>query len=1371
MPDFVRRTCTEFGEDGQVKKNADGSERTCLSFEEFRDTDAYVLLGPPGAGKSKTFEQEAACLKTDPPVTARNFITLGVDKHPEWHNTTLFIDGLDEMRAGSFDGRTPLDGIRKKLDQLDRPRFRLSCREADWFGANDRDNLKAVSRNGQVVVLHLDLLTEADIIKILRDNLEVDDPEKFVGEAHQRGLGTLLTNPQSLSMLVKAGAGGDWPETRMQTFNMACRTLLREHNQDHRVAKPDNIDISHLLDAAGRLCAVQLLTGGAGYTLPGTESEHEYPGLEQISGENQEVFRHVLGTKLFTMPPEGPAVPVHRHVAEFLAARYLADLIENGLPVGRILALMTGDDGGVVSELRGISAWLAAHSKTGRMAIIERDPIGTILYGDVREFSVDEKRRLIDGLYRESRKNPWFFGSLEMMDSRFGDLATPDMEEVFREALTSPTREEIHQGLVVVLVEALRHGSAVPELMAVVLGVIKDDSWWPRIRDRALDTILHQGRNDQQTEATLMALLTDVYDGSGPDSDDRLLGHLLNGLYPWKLSTSEIFQYLRPPKKTSLTSPYELFWSGYVVENSTNAQRVELLDILVERYKKVSAEIQEDTPPDLPFSSLLSDLLGRFLKTSQEEIAPDRLFSWLEVAALDFLDTDRDELSDWLSNHPEIQKVIIAKCIEDCHGKQPFGSFSTCVSMKRSRLFNATLPPDFGSWCLDQAIHATDDNAAIWYILQVANAVLWHDEGLTREIVEERLTHNPFLKGAFENALKERLTQREESKNRENEIKKKSEKKKSKKRQDFRDLVKKHVPALSENRFPSALLDYLAAAYFGEPIDIRVEGNNSRDRLHNLLEGDTALIEAVLAALRNSINRSDVPTDTEIIRLRAGNQRYFLELPFLASLEELSEPEKKPPLNEKQMRQAIAFYYTSVTLRYYRGDKPHWYQWLLSRRPEVVSDVLIAFVRSELRNGREHFPEASKLAFSKEHEEVARRASLTLLELFPVRCTSRQLGLLNALLIAALFHSEKEAFEKLIEHKLSFQSMNIAQRIYWVAAGFFASPASYRETLEASLSGHEQRIRHLAEFLTTYRDQSAWATLFNRFGVLELELLIRLLGVSYRPISYSSRVMSYDGTQMMTTDLVTALINRLASLRSRDATEALESLSSDNSLSPWRFNVVNAASRQNAIRREASFRHKEVEQVLQVFENLRPANAADLTALMTDILSEMAKRIRDGDTSDWRQYWNVDSYNRPQSPKPEPGCRDALLSDLRLKLERLEVNVKIDAQPEVRHADDKPADISVTHGDFNVPIEIKKSTHRDLWRAIREQLIAKYTRDPGADGYGIYLVFWFGVEDCQMPPSGKRPASAHELQERLLDTLSPDEKFKISICVIDVSKP
>ena len=85
-----------------------------------------------------------------------------------------------------------------------------------------------------------------------------------------------------------------------------------------------------------------------------------------------------------------------------------------------------------------------------------------------------------------------------------------------------------------------------------------------------------------------------------------------------------------------------------------------------------------------------------------------------------------------------------------------------------------------------------------------------------------------------------------------------------------------------------------------------------------------------------------------------------------------------------------------------------------------------------------------------------------------------------------------------------------------------------------------------------------------------------------------------------------------------------------------------------------------------------------LAALTMDALSDMAKRVRDGNTSDWRQYWNMNSPKQPVTPKHEDLCRDALLSDLRLKLERVEVHVKINAQREGSYADDKRADICVT---------------------------------------------------------------------------------------------
>ena len=91
--------------------------------------------------------------------------------------------------------------------------------------------------------------------------------------------------------------------------------------------------------------------------------------------------------------------------------------------------------------------------------------------------------------------------------------------------------------------------------------------------------------------------------------------------------------------------------------------------------------------------------------------------------------------------------------------------------------------------------------------------------------------------------------------------------------------------------------------------------------------------------------------------------------------------------------------------------------------------------------------------------------------------------------------------------------------------------------------------------------------------------------------------------------------------------------------------------------------------------------------------------------------------------------------------------------------------------DFQVPVEVKKNTHRDLWSAMRNQLIEHYTAEPATGGYGIYAAFWFGANRTQLPPSGRRPANPEDLEKRLLEALSAKERRKVSVCVIDVSRP
>ena len=161
----------------------------------FRDCDAYVLLGSPGAGKTVSFKQEAA---EGGYYDVRDFTNLNAE---HWDKAkTLFIDGLDEMRVTAPDPRTPLDAIRGRLDALERPRFRLSCREADWFGAPDQGRLESVSPDGTVKVLRLDPLSEDNIRGIL-DGEGVEEIDQFVDEARDRGLEALLSEPSNPEVL------------------------------------------------------------------------------------------------------------------------------------------------------------------------------------------------------------------------------------------------------------------------------------------------------------------------------------------------------------------------------------------------------------------------------------------------------------------------------------------------------------------------------------------------------------------------------------------------------------------------------------------------------------------------------------------------------------------------------------------------------------------------------------------------------------------------------------------------------------------------------------------------------------------------------------------------------------------------------------------------------------------------------------------------------------------------------------------------------------------------------------------------------------------------------------------------------------------
>ena len=1341
MSIIVPRTCTKI-----LSKDANQHrEEESRSLEAFRDTPAYVLLGDPGAGKTTAFEVECEALRENAClVTARDFLTFDPQYHPEWHDKTLFIDGFDEIRVGANDARTPFDQIRGRLDALGRPHFRLSCREADWLGANDRRHLESVSPDSKVPVLRLNPLTDSDIADILNNRPDIGDAQAFIAAAEERGVDGLLANPQTLNMLTDVVAqGGGWPKSRKETFEMACGQMVREHNEEHQAAQESNTPPApdQLLDAAGRLCAVQLISGVAGFTLRG-QTDEDYPAPDQCDYDRREVLRSALVTKLFKGPSNN-RIPVHRHIAEFLGARHLAQIIERDIPARRVIALIAGEDGSVVTEMRGVSAWLAAHCKDARADLIERDPIGVGLYGDIREFSTENKYALMESLSREAAR----LDSVWSMTAAFGALATPDMESEIKERLSDSGRDRGHQIFIGFVLDVLREGSPLPNFSDILLEIVRDDKWWPGVNYTALNAFIHNCPDSPEKTDKFKALLADIHSGSLSDADNELLGTLLAQLYPQELPPSEVWDCLSEKGNTEFFGSYWRFWDTELLKKSSDEQVVELLDNLQQRLPCLESALDVRHLNKLPLK-----LLAHGLKAHGDQLDTEHLYDWLSVRSERMRNSLNDqaiqEIRSWLERRPKIHKAIFMEGLSRCPESDEFRRHAIKV---QNRLYGASSPPDFGPWCLKQADALADTKPLIAeYLLGRA-----FNEGLSREVLQEYTQRNETLK-VYLDRLLDSIAEATEFEEQWQQEEQQQEQERQQQQEQWLAYIRSNKDALCENRAEPALLYKLAQVYFGHFDDF--SGTDGPEIVAKMLRGDCGLINATLRSFRGAVDREDVPDVKEILSLRKKRYRHNLGLPFLAGLAELERiaPEEDPSRwSDDRIRRAIAFCYCTSHADY----RPGWYRRLITARPKIVAEVQVQFAICEFRSGREHIYKLAELAHDTDHDQVAKYASLPLLRAFPTRCKQKQIEGLDHLLWAAIQHADRASLEELIRRKLSRSSMNVAQRVHWLAAGIIVSPETYNASLSEFVQVRESRIRYLVAFFDSRVQFS-----FDVLGTPGLELLIRLIGDYAGPDQWWNEE-GLVTPAMQASRLVNGLIQRLAASPTKDASDALGRLLADSSLSRWRDVLSQAQDTQRVTWRDASYRHPTIEQVCQTLNGGTPANPGDLAALVMHRLRELADQIRRGNTDDWRQYWN-EPHGQLPTPKHEDHCRDALLSDLRQRLPQ-----GIDAQPEGQYANNKRADIRVSYGDFQVPVEIKKNMHRDLWSACKNQLIKLYTSAPDTDGYGIYLVFWFGKKHTQASEEGTRPANAEELKKRLKATLSPDEARKISVCVIDVSRP
>ena len=249
------------------------------------------------------------------------------------------------------------------------------------------------------------------------------------------------------------------------------------------------------------------------------------------------------------------------------------------------------------------------------------------------------------------------------------------------------------------------------------------------------------------------------------------------------------------------------------------------------------------------------------------------------------------------------------------------------------------------------------------------------------------------------------------------------------------------------------------------------------------------------------------------------------------------------------------------------------------------------------------------------------------------------------------------------------------------------------------------------------------------------------------------------------------LITTLSARPGADADLCLSRLRQEPALSSYHPWISSQLAIQREVSRQARYESPTWSATCAALRGGVPAKIEDLKALFLAHLASLAQDLRHSNLDQFRVFWNERSLEL-EEPRDEEYCRDRLLDYIRPHLQP----IGLWAEPEGHMVADKRADIVIqAPNTLKLPVEVKRDSHRELWTAAENQLDRLYTRDPGAAGYGVYLVLYFGPErggGIKPHPSGTPIADSPVELEKALNAAVPEpHRNRIMCVVVDVSPP
>lgn len=1321
------------------------------AFNVHQGTANLILLGDPGAGKSSLF-QAAAQAWNGHFLSVRDFLNTPTDALPR--DRPIWIDALDETRAGRSDQST-VNLLVRKLYDLKPLGVRLSCRTADWLGKTDLVAFRPYfqANGGDAVVVQLEALSKYEQLSILQTH-EIRDAEQFLAEAEQRELATLLENPQTLLLLAAVVSGNNWPASRTELFEKSSIIALGELNDLHveRALNGAHYDATQLIDAAGALCALRLLSSCQGFTRSVRSVDSDIPSFVKLTLEPQDLRHAVMLRRVFRTVGDQSVDYVHRTVAEYLAARWLVKRLCNGLPLGRLMSLI-GLDGKPTTSLRGLCAWLAtlAPEQPGFLAM---DPMGLLMYGDASRLLPADKRRLLDELIKLSAEDPWFF-NLRERQVGIASMADPALASEFTKLL----RGSASPSLKSLVINSQRHGNLLPEMTPVLRELMESSSQHLALRTDCFSVLEGAGEEGRR-------VIVDAYPCLDSSSDGlQLRCASIRKLFGKGLGSAELIRLI----EDLVAGPNDLpigptFGLTDAVEP---ANAVSILDQL-----NIPALTDQDAEHAFrKRRDLLRTYESLLIKAARVELDKAKVAKWLKTY-IGYARGAMDDgpLSQAIRQEDGLSQALLSAWIEH----QDFSQDQGRLWFTFRHIFAGKFPAALVLEELTKAVRSGQgERRAFFYDKALSEAMaspesfhqeFWILHDFADEVVDTSLmeVRNRWSLSAIEPwriARKDRMRS----------VALQGERWITEAKEFF---LSQPVNPPEGRRF--AELRLISEVYFG---NIPIEGvelpKGPVDRLTHVFGKDG--LELIKAKLDDLLNSAAAPPVGEVLEASARHQSSAWWSAILAGLDLMTRQGLDVNgLPEDVLKSAVAIecifpiYVQEQNTSYpWQHD---WLQRLMALRPDLVTRIYADLVQDNLSRKLPHV--AGLLQLADERLSGSLRAGIVT-DLLTYHRQAHAENLESLLMIAksegvweGLIGVADQAIGELSALKDSCDATRKTLAI-WLWFGFLMTPDRYQDTINA-LEGE----------LT---DEVLWA-LIERGGLArwgsnglatyslpQLEFIALWAAARFPNVPHPTGVSVGTRNDWDGSSAVNECLAQISALTSDLAAQSLMRLINNPVLSTYQGHARHLLSKQRVARSDASYQIPTWEVAMGVLENKAPHSSQDLHSIVTDLMAGVSQYLVTRNTDPYKQFWNTSSHGKIETPKNEELSRDVLIELLKPKLEPHGLR----AEPEGHMAADKRADIVIYGPKIKCVIELKRDIHPDLWHAAETQLDRLYTRDPEAGGYGIYGVFWFGCSRKGSLPATRAGLSPPNTPEEMLEMLKaglPERlRSKISIVVIDVS--